>query len=93
MWAKSVGSSSLAFIALAFICTTSIAQEQRVSHLVIPPSQADSTTLIQKVASSCRSKCRQRVKRCKRKCPKGSTWGQECHSNCRGIYGACKKKC
>ncbi len=93
MWAKSVGSSSLAFIALAFGYATSIAQEQRISQLVIPNDLSDSTTVIHKVASSCRSKCRQRVKRCKRKCPKGSSWGAECRTNCKGGYSACKKRC
>jgi len=93
MLAKSVSSSCLAFIALAFACATSIAQERRISHLVIPHRQADSTTVIQKIASSCRSTCRQRAKSCKRKCPKGSSWGAECRTDCSGIYSACVKRC
>ena len=86
MLAKSLGSSFLAVIALAIACTTSNAQEQRISHLVIPDSLANGPPVVLKIASSCRSKCRQRAKRCKSKCGRGGSTGAECRTNCSYAY-------
>ena len=93
MLARCLGSSFLALVALAIACATSIAQEHRISHLTIPDSFSDSPPAVLKIASSCRSKCRQRAKSCKRKCPKASSWGAECRSNCSYAYQNCKKSC
>ena len=93
MLARCLGSSFLALVALAIACATSIAQEQRISHLTIPDSLSDSPPAVLKIASSCLSKCRQRVKSCKRRCPKGGSMGGECRTNCGYAYQDCKKSC
>ncbi len=93
MLTKYLGSSILAFSALANACSPSIAQERRISHLMIPDSLSDSPPAVLKIASSCRSKCRQKVKSCKRRCPKGSSMGGECRTNCGYAYQDCKKRC
>ena len=86
--------SALQAASCMFVATTSvIAQDQRVAHLNVLQPSAGIPLDILKVASSCRSKCLKRVKRCKRKCPKGSTWAQECKHNCSAAYSACKNSC
>ena len=76
MLTKYLGSSILAFSALAIACSPSIAQERRISHLMIPDSLSDSPPAVLKIASSCRSKCRQKVKSCKRRCPRVAQWAE-----------------
>ena len=93
MLAKSVASHFLAVIALSFACATSIAQEQRISLLVIPDGLANGSPAVLKIASSCRSKCSQRAKKCRSKCVSGTQMGVECKTNCRYAYGTSKKAC
>jgi len=93
MLPKSVASHFLAVIALSFACATSIAQEQRISLLVIPDGLANGSPAVLKIASSCRSKCSQRRNKCKRKCGVGSSMAKECRTNCYYAYQGCTKAC
>jgi hypothetical protein len=83
----------LAASSVAILFATSTAQGYQADRSYAPDAFANGPSLIQKIASSCRSKCQQQQKSCKSKCPKGSSWAQDCRMSCNATYNACVSGC